>query len=224
MSLWYVLLPCISDDVYMLKRNRFSIRWRFPSQKILTLRFGTSTIDRRYIFKWLDFHCHVSLQWCTYLIFEMADDGSFEENSIAAWLEINIWNIYDNYDQGYFKGPPIMGPSYGEFPILFPYLYISLGIHTLPVIWENKRFISFDGDQYMRSVHVMGFALGRDFVSFAMKVTCQFCQLSLKWLSERWRVLIINQHALDIQIPPEVRCLGYDFRVQSYLLRRCLDV
>ena len=64
----------------------------------------------------------------------MADDGSFEENSIAAWLEINIWNIYENYDQGYFKGPPIMGPSYGEFPILFPYLYISLGIHTLPVI------------------------------------------------------------------------------------------
>ncbi len=31
------------------------------------------------------------------------------------------WVLFIHGYQGWFQGPPIMGPSYGKFPILFPY-------------------------------------------------------------------------------------------------------
>ena len=39
-------------------------------------------------------------------------------------------------NQGYFQGPPIMGPLYGKFPILFPYLLGFLW-DGMGIVWET---------------------------------------------------------------------------------------
>ena len=53
----------------------------------------------------------------------MQEEGLSEVSTGKGWRSGTVVPVNQKeLDQGYFQGPPIMGPLDGKFPILFPYL------------------------------------------------------------------------------------------------------